>query len=160
MQKITPCLWFDDNAEEAVKFYASIFKGVKIGQTTHYSADVSEVSGRPAGSVMSIEFQLEGQDFLALNGGPIFKFNEAISFQVLCKTQEELDYYWDRLTEGDEKKVQQCGWLKDRFGVSWQIVPAMFSDMAKNPEKFARVMKALLPMKKLDIAALQRAYEE
>ena len=160
MQKITPCLWFDDRAEEAARFYASIFKSSKIGTITRYGEEGFEIHRRPAGSVMTVEFQLEGQDFVALNGGPVFKFNEAVSFQVHCNTQEEVDHYWEKLSAGGDAKAQQCGWLKDRFGVSWQIVPRVLIEMLqdKDPEKARRVMRAMLQMKKIDIAALRQAY--
>jgi predicted 3-demethylubiquinone-9 3-methyltransferase (glyoxalase superfamily) len=160
MQKITPCLWFDNQAEEAVNFYASIFKNSKIGNITRYGEEGYEIHKMPAGTVMTVEFQIEGQDFLALNGGPVFKFNEAISFQVHCKTQEEVDQYWEKLTKGGDKNAQQCGWLKDKYGVSWQIVPTVLPQMLqdKDPEKSQRVMKALLQMHKLDIKRLEQAY--
>ena len=162
MQKITPCLWFDNQAEEAVKFYVSIFKNSKIGSVTRYGEAGAEVSGRPKGSVMTITFQLEGQEFMALNGGPVFKFNEAISFVVNCKTQEEVDRLWEKLSEGGDERAQQCGWLKDKYGVSWQIVPTVLGEMlqAKDPKKSERVMKALLQMNKIDIEALRQAYEQ
>ncbi len=160
MQKITPCLWFDNQAEEAAKFYASIFKKSKIGNITRYSKAGFEIHGRPAGTVLTVEFQLEGQEFVALNGGPVFKFNEAISFQVHCKTQEEIDYYWEKLSEGGDEKAQQCGWLKDKFGLSWQIVPTVLAKMLrdKDARRSERVMKALLQMKKIDIEGLKKAY--
>jgi predicted 3-demethylubiquinone-9 3-methyltransferase (glyoxalase superfamily) len=159
-QKITPCLWFDEQAEEAAKFYASIFKNSRIVATTRYGEAGREIHGKKPGTVMTVAFELDGQPFTALNGGPIFKFNEAISFQVDCATQEELDHYWERLSEGGDKNAQQCGWLKDRYGVSWQVVPRVLQEMLQdpNPEKSQRVMKALLQMKKLDIAELKRAY--
>ena len=162
MQKITPCLWFDSNAEEAVKFYTSIFKKSKIRKIARYGEEGYEIHGRPAGSVMTIEFELNGQTFTALNGGPVFKFNEAISFQVSCKSQQELDYYWGKLSKGGDVKAQQCGWLKDKYGVSWQIVPAVLGKMlkGKNAAVSNRVMKALLQMKKLDIKKLKQAYEQ
>ena len=161
MQKITPCLWFDSNAEEAVKFYTSIFKKSKIRRIARYGEEGYEIHGRPAGSVMTVEFELNGQTFTALNGGPVFKFNEAISFQVSCKSQQELDYYWGKLSKGGDVKAQQCGWLKDKYGVSWQIVPAVLGEMlkGKDAEVSNRVMKALLQMKKLDIKTLKQAYE-
>ena len=161
IQKITPCLWFDDHAEEAVKTYASIFKNSKIGRVTRYEEESAKVSGRPAGTVMTVEFQLEGQDFVALNGGPIFTFNEAISFQVSCKTQEEVDHYWHALSDGGDREAQQCGWLKDKYGVSWQIVPTALVEMLQDPDpgKRSRVMKAMLQMKKIDIQALKQARE-
>ncbi len=162
MQKITPCLWFDNQAEEAAKFYASIFKKSKIGNITRYGKAGFEIHGRPAGTVLTVEFQLEGQEFVALNGGPVFKFNEAISFQVHCKTQEEIDYYWEKLSEGGDEKAQQCGWLKDKFGLSWQIVPTVLAKMLrdKDARRSERVMKALLQMKKLEIKTLKQAYAQ
>lgn len=162
MQKITPCLWFDDKAEEAAKFYTSIFKDSKVGNVTRYGKEGYEIHGREAGSVLTVDFEIEGQKFVALNGGPIFKFNEAISFQVHCETQKEVDYYWERLSEGGDEQAQQCGWLKDKYGVSWQITPIVLEKMLqdKDTEKSDRVMKALLQMRKLDITALLQAYEE
>ena len=162
MQKITPCLWFDDNAEEAVKFYTSIFKKSKIGRIARYGEEGYEIHGKRAGTVMTIEFELNGQTFTALNGGPVFKFNEAISFQVGCKSQEEVDYYWEKLSQGGDEKAQQCGWLKDKYGVSWQIVPAVLSEMLQDndAEVSNQVMKALLQMKKLDIKKLKQAYAQ
>lgn len=161
MRPITPCLWFDHQAEEAAHFYVSIFKNSRIGAVTRYGKEGFEVHGRPAGSVMTVEFQLQGQDFVALNGGPVFTFNEALSLQVFCETQEELDRYWEKLSRGGDEGAQQCGWLKDRYGVSWQVVPAMLPRMLQDPDaaRSQGVMKALLQMKKLDIGALQRAYE-
>jgi predicted 3-demethylubiquinone-9 3-methyltransferase (glyoxalase superfamily) len=160
MQKITPCLWFDNQAEEAVNFYVSIFKNSKVGRIARYGEAGAEVSGRPNGSVMTVEFKLEGQEFLALNGGPIFKFTEAVSFVVNCETQEKIDEMWEKLSKGGEKG--QCGWLKDKYGLSWQIVPPVLSEMLqnKNAEKSERVMKAMLQMKKLDIKTLKQAYEQ
>lgn len=162
MQKLTPCLCFDSNAEEAVKFYTSIFKKSKIRKIARYGEEAYEIHGRPAGSVMTIEFELNGQTFTALNGGPVFKFNEAISFQVSCKSQQELDYYWGKLSKGGDVKAQQCGWLKDKYGLSWQIVPTVLGEMLqdKDAEKTERVMKALHQMKKLDITKLKRAYDQ
>jgi predicted 3-demethylubiquinone-9 3-methyltransferase (glyoxalase superfamily) len=162
MQKITPCLWFDDKAEEAAKFYASIFKNSRIGDVTRYGKEGYEIHGREAGSVLTIDFEIEGQKFVALNGGPIFKFNEAISFQVHCETQKQVDYYWEKLSKGGDEQAQQCGWLKDKYGVSWQIVPNVLGKMlqAKDAKKSERVMKALLKMRKLDIMILRQAYEE
>jgi predicted 3-demethylubiquinone-9 3-methyltransferase (glyoxalase superfamily) len=162
MQKISPCLWFDDQGEEAAKFYTSIFKDSKIGDVTRYGKEGYEIHGREEGTVMTVEFEIEGQKFLALNGGPIFKFNEAISFQVYCETQEEVDYYWEKLSEGGDEKAQQCGWLKDKYGVSWQIVPTILIKMLKDKdsEKSQRVMKAMLQMHKLDISILKKAYAE
>jgi predicted 3-demethylubiquinone-9 3-methyltransferase (glyoxalase superfamily) len=162
MQKIIPCLWFDDNAEEAAKFYASIFKNSKIGDISRYGKEGYEFHGKEDGTVMTVDFEIEGQKYVALNGGPIFKFNEAISFQVHCETQKEVDYYWEKLSEGGDEKAQQCGWLKDKYGVSWQIVPVVLTKMLqdKDAKKSQRVMKALLQMRKLDIKTLTRAYEE
>jgi len=158
MQKITPCLWFDSNAEEAARFYTSIFKNSKIGKIARYGEAGREIHGRPAGSVMTVEFEIDGQTFTALNGGPIFKFNEAISFQVMCETQDEIDSYWEKLSQGGDKAAQQCGWLKDKYGLSWQIMPKVLGElMTKNGEK---VMGALLKMKKLDIKALKQAAEQ
>ena len=161
IQRIAPCLWFDDQAEEAVSFYTSVFKNSKIGKVVRYGEAGRDVHGRPAGTVMTVAFLLDGQAFTALNGGPVFKFNEAISLQVNCETQEEVDYYWDLLAEGGDEKAQQCGWLKDRYGVSWQVVPIALADMLAEPqlEKSQRVTEAMLRMKKLDIAQLKRAYE-
>ena len=158
MQTITPFLWFDDNAEEAVKFYVSLFKNSKIGRITRYGAEGAEVSGRPKGTVMTVTFQLDGQEFMALNGGPHFKFTEAISLLVNCKTQKEVDELWEKLSEGGEEG--QCGWLKDKYGLSWQIVPTVLGKMLndKDAEKSKRVMHALFQMRKLDIKRLQQAY--
>ena len=158
-QKITPCLWFDSNAEEAAKFYASIFKNSKIGKISRYGKEGYAIHGKLEGTVLTVEFELHGQTFTALNGGPVFKFNEAISFQVSCKSQKEVDYYWEKLSKGGGKG--QCGWLKDKYGVSWQIVPTVLGEMLqeKNAEKSERVMKALLQMNKLDIKTLKQAYE-
>ncbi len=160
-QKITPCLWFDNQAEEAAKFYVSLFKNSAIGVITRYGKEGFEVHGRPEGSVMTVSFQLEGQEFTALNGGPHFKFTEAISFVVTCETQAEVDRHWDTLREGGDDRAQQCGWLKDKYGLSWQIVPAaLFEMMADaNSERSGRVMRAMLQMKKLDLAALRQAYD-
>ena len=157
MQKIVPFLWFENQAEEAVKFYTSIFKKSRIGKITRNSKETEKASGRPEGSVMTIEFQLEGRDFMALNGGPHFKFTEAVSFVVYCKDQREVDYLWKKLSAGG--KEVQCGWLKDKFGLSWQIVPAALPRLLKggDPAKSRRVLAALLKMVKLDIAALKAA---
>ena len=159
IQKITPCLWFDDQAEEAVKFYTVIFRNSKIVNIARYGEAGREIHRKPAGSVMIVAFELDGQPFTALNSGPVFKFNEAISFQINCETQEEVDYYWEKLSEGGDEKAQQCGWLKDKYGVSWQVVPKVLSEMLSNPdsEKSQRAMKAMLQMKKIDIAELERA---
>jgi predicted 3-demethylubiquinone-9 3-methyltransferase (glyoxalase superfamily) len=161
IQKITPCLWFDEQAEEAAKFYTSIFKNSRIVSMTRYGEAGHEVHGRPAGTVMTVAFELDGHAFTALNGGPLFKFNEAISFQVSCETQEELDYYWDKLSAGGDKQAQQCGWLKDKYGVSWQVFPTVLLEMINDAdaEKSQRVMKAMLQMKKIDIETLKRAYD-
>ena len=159
MKKITPCLWFDSNAEEAAIFYVSLFKNSRIGKIARYGEAGHEIHGRKAGTVMTIEFEINGQSFTALNGGPHFKFNEAISFQVYSDTQEEIDYYWERLSEGGDPAAQQCGWLKDKYGMSWQIVPSMIDEMmsSRDARVSDRVMNALLKMKKLDIAELKRA---
>jgi predicted 3-demethylubiquinone-9 3-methyltransferase (glyoxalase superfamily) len=160
MQKITPFLWFDNNAEEAVNFYVSIFKNSKVGKVTRYNEASAKAAGRPEGSVMTEEFQLEGQNFVAINGGPHFKFTEAISFVVDCETQEEVDYFWEKLT-ADGGQESQCAWLKDKYGLSWQIVPRILIEMLndKDAQKAQRVMQAMLQMKKIDIATLRRAYE-
>jgi predicted 3-demethylubiquinone-9 3-methyltransferase (glyoxalase superfamily) len=157
-QKINPHLWFDSQAEDAAKFYTSIFKNSKILHVARYGEAGAEVSGRPRGSVMIVVFELEGQRFLAINGGPIFKFSPAISFLVNCETQQELDELWNRLIEGGE--IEQCGWLRDKYGLSWQIVPRILNEMMldKDPDKSERVMKAMLQMKKLDIQTLKDAY--
>jgi len=162
MQKITPFLWFDSEAEEAAHFYTAIFKNSRIVTASRYGESGREVHGGTPGSVMSVEFELEGQRFTALNGGPMFKFNESISFVVDCATQEEVDHYWSKLGEGGDERAQQCGWLKDRFGVSWQIVPRVLSELLsdKDAAKAGRVMNAMLKMKKLDIAELKRAREQ
>ena len=158
IQKITPFLWFDAKAEEAANFYVSIFKNSKIGSIARYGDEGAEVSGRPKGTVMIVTFQLDGQEFIALNGGPQFTFSPAISFLVNCKTQDEIDRFWEKLSEGGQ--TEQCGWLKDKYGVSWQIVPTVLGEMMQDPdvEKSQRVMKALLQMVKIDIATLQREY--
>jgi predicted 3-demethylubiquinone-9 3-methyltransferase (glyoxalase superfamily) len=160
IQKITPCLWFDDRAEEAVEFYTAVFRNSKIVKIARYGEAGREIHGKPAGTVMTVVFELDGQAFTALNGGPIFKFNEAISFQVFCDTQEEVDYYWDKLSEGGDEKAQQCGWLKDKYGLSWQVVPRVLPEMLtdSDSEKSGKVMNAMLQMKKLDIDELTRAY--
>jgi predicted 3-demethylubiquinone-9 3-methyltransferase (glyoxalase superfamily) len=158
-QRITPCLWFDTQAEDAANTYVAIFRNSRIVRMSRYGKEGHDVHGRAAGSVMTVEFEIEGQRFVALNGGPHFKFNEAVSFQVHCQTQEEIDAYWGKLTEGGEEGP--CGWLKDRYGVSWQVVPEVLPDMLMdpNPEKVGRVTKAFLQMRKFDIEALQRAYQ-
>jgi len=156
MQKITPFLWFDGKAEEAMNFYTSIFKNSKIGRITRYG----DAGPGPKGAVMSATFQLDGQEFMALNGGPQFKFTEAISFFVNCETQEEVDELWEKLSAGGQKS--RCGWLKDKYGLSWQIIPSALGEMLgdKDPEKSQRVMKAMLQMKKIDIQTLKQAYEQ
>ncbi|HJX15534.1 MAG TPA: VOC family protein [Candidatus Deferrimicrobiaceae bacterium] len=160
MQKITPFLWFDHQAEEAVNFYTSIFKNSKIVNVARYGEAGAEVSGRPKGTVMTVAFELEGQEFIALNGGPVFTFSPAISFVVNCQTQKEVNKLWEKLSEGGE--IQECGWLRDKYGVSWQIVPAVIGEMMTDPDpgKSERVMKALLRMKKIDIDGLKKAYEQ
>lgn len=159
-QKITPCLWFDDQAEQAVAFYLSVFPNSRILSIARYGEAGHEFHGKAPGSVMTLLFELDGQAFTALNGGPLFRFSEAISLQVDCATQEEVDHYWDKLSAGGDAGAQQCGWLKDRYGLSWQIVPSVLPAMLGDPDtsKSQRVMSALLQMRKLDIAALQRAY--
>ena len=159
--RITPCLWFAEEAEEAARYYTGIFKNSRITATTRYSKAGQEVHGRPPGSVMVVAFELDGHPFTALNGGPLFKFNEAVSFQVECDTQEEIDHYWEKLGAGGDPNAQQCGWLKDRYGLSWQVVPRMeqfFYQDEKSPGA-ERAMEAMLRMKKIDMAELQRAYE-
>ncbi|HZI62071.1 MAG TPA: VOC family protein [Pyrinomonadaceae bacterium] len=155
MQPVTPFLWFDNNAEEAMNFYISVFKNSKVGRVTRYG----EAGPGPAGSVMTVEFELDGQKFVGLNGGPHFKFTEAVSFTVRCETQEEIDYYWDKLSEGGQ--TSRCGWLKDKFGLSWQVEPRILGDLMadKDPEKAKRVMEAMLKMDKIDIEPIKRAYE-
>jgi predicted 3-demethylubiquinone-9 3-methyltransferase (glyoxalase superfamily) len=159
MQKIYPCLWFDDQAEEAVNFYVSVFKNSKFGNIARYTEDTAKASGRPKGSVLTVTFQLEGQDFLALNGGPEFTFSQAISLVVNCETQKEVDTLWEKLSEGGEK--QQCGWLKDKYGVSWQIVPSVLGNFIvdKDAKRSERVLSALMTMEKIDIEGLRRAFE-
>jgi predicted 3-demethylubiquinone-9 3-methyltransferase (glyoxalase superfamily) len=157
--RINPCLWFEDEAEEAARFYVSIFKNSRIGAIARYSEAGREVHKRPTGSVMTVDFELDGQRFTALNGGPEFKFNEAISFQVNCSNQEDVDYYWEKLSAGGDPKAQVCGWLKDKYGLSWQVVPAVLPELLKDHEspKAKRVMEAMLRMKKIDIRELERA---
>jgi len=154
-------LWFDNQAEEAAKFYTAIFKNSKITTISRYGEAGKEVHGKPPGSVMTVAFELAGQSFTALNGGPVFKFNEAISFQVDCATQQEVDSFWEKLSAGGDPKAQQCGWLKDKYGVSWQVVPTTLVELLNDPdhEKSQRVMTAMLQMKKIDIAGLKRAYQ-
>ena len=161
-QLIRPCLWFDGQAEDAARFYTSIFKNSRVGATTRYGEAGHDVHGREAGSVMTVDFELDGQAFTALNGGPHFKFNEALSLQILCGTQKEIDYYWDKLSEGGDPSAQQCGWLKDKFGLSWQVI---YSETAKifadaGSPGAERAMDALLEMKKIDVATLEEAAHE
>jgi predicted 3-demethylubiquinone-9 3-methyltransferase (glyoxalase superfamily) len=159
VQKITPFLWFDGQAEDAVKFYTSVFKNSKIGRILRNAEEAAKQTGHPVGSVLTIEFEIEGQNFVALNGGPLFKFNESVSFVINCETQEEVDYFWEKLT-GDGGEESQCGWLKDKFGLSWQITPTVLIDMLhdKDPKKADRVMKAMLQMQKIEIPKLMAAY--
>jgi predicted 3-demethylubiquinone-9 3-methyltransferase (glyoxalase superfamily) len=158
-QKIVPCLWYDDQAAEAAKFYVSVFKNSKIGRTSYYSDEGKEIHGHDASKVLTVEFELDGQKFLGLNGGPMFKFTEAVSFQIFCEDQKEIDYYWEKLREGGGQE-SQCGWLKDRFGLSWQVVWRKLPDMLldKDRSKVDRVFKAFMPMKKFDVATLEKAY--
>ncbi|MDQ3260911.1 MAG: VOC family protein [Pseudomonadota bacterium] len=160
MQKIITHLWFDHQAEEAAKFYTSIFKNSKVGNITCYGEAAAKISGRQKGTVMTVNFELDGQEFYALNGGPLFKFNEAVSLFVNCENQSEVDELWDKLLQGGQP--QQCGWLKDKYGLSWQIVPKVLGEMLQNedPEKVERVMKAILQMVKIDIAGLRQAFEQ
>jgi predicted 3-demethylubiquinone-9 3-methyltransferase (glyoxalase superfamily) len=160
-QKINPCLWFADEAEEAAQFYIGVFKNSRITATTRYSDVGFEVHHRPPGSVMTVAFELDGQSLTALNGGPVFKFNEAVSLQVNCTTQDEINYYWAKLSAGGDPQAQQCGWLKDKFGLSWQIVPNTMDELFQdeNSPGSQRAMEALLQMKKIDIAQLRRAHD-
>lgn len=162
MNKITPCLWFDRQAEEAAQFYTAIFKNSKILEVTRYGEAGYDVHGMPAGTVMTVEFELNRQSFTALNGGPAFKFNEAISFQILCENQDEVDYYWEKLSEGGDESAQQCGWLKDQYGVSWQVVPLALYELLNipNPAKRNEIMEAFLRMKKIDIEELKQISRE
>jgi len=159
LKKISPCIWFNDQAEAAAQLYVSLFENSRIVDTTYYGKSLEEVSGKKAGTVMTVVFELDGQTFIALNGGNYFQLTSAISFSVDCETQEEIDYLWNALSEGGN--IQQCGWLTDRFGVTWQIVPKMMSEMvqSEDPARFERVMQAMLPMEKLDLAAIRKAYE-
>ncbi len=162
IEKITTNLWFDNNAEEAVDFYKSVFSNSSTIRTSRYGKEGHEIHKMPDGAVMTIEFELEGRTFVALNGGPVFRFNEAVSFIINCASQEEVDYYWNSLSEGGDEQSQQCGWLKDKFGVSWQVVPAALADMMTDADhnKRDRVMKVMLQMKKLDLRKLEEAYGE
>ena len=159
MQRITPFFWFNDQAEEAVGFYTSIFPNSSIGRTSRYTAESARVSGQKEGAIMTVAFKLDGQDFVALNGGPHFKFTEALSLVINCDSQDEVDHYWERLTAGGDPKAQQCGWLKDRYGVSWQVVPTALPELLSGPgaARSRRAVEAMMGMKKLDIAALRRA---
>lgn len=157
--RIAPCLWFDDQAEEAARFYTSIFKNSRIGHVTRYGEASAETSGRPKGSVMTVTFEIEGQEFVALNGGPLFKFSEAVSLMVKCDTQQEIDEMWEKLSQGGEEGP--CGWLKDKYGLSWQIVSPVWDEMLrdKDPVKSERVMQAILLMSKPDLKTIKRAYD-
>jgi predicted 3-demethylubiquinone-9 3-methyltransferase (glyoxalase superfamily) len=159
MQKITPFLWFDHQAEEAAKFYTSVFKNSKVGKILRYDEAAAKASGRPVGSVLTIEFEIEGQKFTALNGGPQFKFNESVSFVVYCETQDEVDYFWQKLT-ADGGQESECGWLRDKFGLSWQVTPTVLIEMLhdKDPKKSERVMNAMMQMQKINISKLKAAY--
>ncbi|HCF28859.1 MAG TPA: hypothetical protein DEV81_17035 [Cyanobacteria bacterium UBA11049] len=159
IQPITPCLWFDTQAKEAAEFYTAVFSNSQIVNITRYGEVGHEIHGKPAGTVMTVAFELNGQPFTALNGGPAFKFNEAISFQVICQTQEEVNDYWEKLSIGGDETAQQCGWLKDRYGVSWQIIPNILLEMLSDadPTKSQRTMTAMLQMKKIDISKLLQA---
>jgi predicted 3-demethylubiquinone-9 3-methyltransferase (glyoxalase superfamily) len=159
MRNVAPCLWFDDNAEEAVNYYVSIFSNSKVDKVVRWGEGWGEHGAGKQGKVLAIDFTIEGRPFKALNGGPHFKFNEAISLVVRCRDQEEVDYYWDRLSAGGDPRAQQCGWLKDRFGLSWQVVPDLLNELiaSPEPEKARKVMAAMLQMKKFDVEALRRA---
>ena len=155
-QKITPCLWYDKEAEDAANFYVSVFKkDSKINKVTRYGKEGHEVHGQKEGTVLTVDFTINGQTFIALNGGPQFKFNESVSFMIPCESQEEVDYYWNKLTEGGEESM--CGWLKDKFGLLWQVVPTILPKLLSDPAKSERVMKALMQMRKFDIEKLQNA---
>jgi len=159
-QKLATCLWFENQAEEAAKFYCSVFKNSKLGRIAYYPNAGQDIHGKPAESVLTVEFELEGMPFTALNAGPMFKFNEAISLQIPCETQEEIDYYWNALT-ADGGQESQCGWLKDKYGLSWQVFPAFMGDILAGPDRAAaaRAMSAFMTMKKFDLAAVKKAYE-
>ena len=159
MNKIAPCLWFDSQAEEAATFYTSIFRNSKVKHVSRYGDAAAKAAGRPKGSALTVSFELDGQDFTALNGGPVFKFNEAVSLMVNCENQDELDHYWNKLSEGGDPRAQQCGWLKDKFGLSWQIVPRILPQLLadKDPEKAKRAMLAMMQMGKIDIQRLKEA---
>ncbi len=159
-KRITPCLWFNRNAKEAVNFYTSVFKNSKITNVTYYTESSSKASGMPVGSILTINFKLNGQEYVALNGGPIFKFTEAVSLMVECKDQKEIDYYWNKLSKGGDKKAQACGWLKDKYGLSWQIFPSIMTKVLKdkNQKRQDKVMEVMCQMKKLNVKALEKAY--
>ncbi|MGV3710916.1 MAG: VOC family protein [Gemmatimonas sp.] len=161
IKHLSACLWFDAQGEDAANFYVSIFDNSKIISISRYTDEGFEFHRRPAGSVMTVEFELDGNRFTALNGGPDFKFSEAISFEINCETQEDIDYFWEKLSEGGDPNAQQCGWLKDKFGLSWQVVPAIMWEMQQDPDKrkVDRMLRAMFQMKKLDIAELQRAFD-
>lgn len=161
LQKISPCLWFDTQAEEAARFYTSIFPNSRITAIARYPDAGQEIHGKPAGSVMTVEFELDGQPFTALNGGPIFQFNEAVSLQIECATPAEVDHYWEKLGAGGDPNAQQCGWLKDKFGLSWQVIPKGMATILNDPDpaRSQRAFAAMLQMKKLDLAGLQRAVD-
>lgn len=161
-QRIVPCLWFADEAEEAARYYTGIFRNSRITKITRYGSAGVEVHGRSPGSVMTVAFELDGQPFTALNGGPLFIFNEAVSLQIMCDSQEEIDYYWEKLSEGGDPKAQVCGWLKDRYGLSWQVIPTGWDELFEDEQSpgAQRAMEAMLQMQKLDIAALRRAHDD
>lgn len=156
-QKITPFLWFDRDAEEAAAFYVALFRDSRIVSVSRYGKAAAAAAGLPEGTAMTVAFRIEGQDFTAINGGPVFRFSEAVSFVVHCESQAEIDYYWRRLADGGDPAAQRCGWLKDRYGLSWQVVPRMLSELLRDGERAGRVMPKLLQMTKIDIAALQQA---
>ena len=159
-QKITPCLWFDNQAEDAANFYTAIFPNSRIVHISRYGEAGQEVHGQQPGTVMVVAFELEGQEFTALNGGPLFQFNEAISFQISCENQQEVDHYWEKLSEGGDPTAQQCGWLKDKYGVSWQVIPKVLLELlnSSDQEKAGKAMNAMMQMKKFDIQQLEHAY--
>jgi predicted 3-demethylubiquinone-9 3-methyltransferase (glyoxalase superfamily) len=162
MKNITPCLWFDTQAEDAAKFYTSIFKNSRIKHIQRYSEVGKEFHGKPPGSVMVASFEINGQEFTALNGGPLFKISEAVSFQIMCESQDEVDYYWEKLTQGGDASAQACGWLKDKFGVSWQVIPIEFLEILSGPDgqRAQRAMTAMFQMKKLDLNAIKKAADQ